>query len=162
MITNETLTTVEPIIAWVFFPNHEEIRNLGLLIAAFFGLFMLAWRAISQDRSSKAAKANAEIAQENIKLTQANMRNATKSHLAETYSRAIEQLGAVGENKQPIIQTRLGALYALEKIAQADEEYHDPVMQIICAYARTSSPVMFEHDDIEKKTFFRILRLVWK
>ncbi len=113
--------------------NHEELRNLALVAAALIGIPLLIWRAISQDRSSRAALGNSKAAQENVK-------NATKSHLAETYSRAIDQLGAVGENNLPVIQTRLGGLYSLGEVARTGKEYHNPVMKVICAYARACPP----------------------
>jgi hypothetical protein len=135
----KVIEVVEPIATWAFFPNHEEIRNLGLVIAAFLGLCMLVWRAISQDRSSRASKINSKAAWKNAKAALKNAETSSKSHLAETYARAIDQLGATNEDRSPIIQTRLGALYALEKIVSASEDYYIPVSQTISAYVKSCS-----------------------
>ena len=64
-----------------FIANHEAFRTLALSLAALIGLPLLIWRGVSLDRSSKAAEKQAE--------------NASKSHVADTYTRAIEQLGAM-------------------------------------------------------------------
>jgi uncharacterized protein YjbI with pentapeptide repeats len=120
--------------SWIL-EHNEELRNLGLLVAGTIGLFMLYWRAKSQDRSSIADEKNAE--------------NATKAHLVETYARAIDQLGACSKDEIPIIQTRLGALFSLEKIASMNEEYHAPVMLIICGYALECSPIDIANGNIK-------------
>jgi len=92
---NRILGTAESVLKWIFV-NHEEIRNLGLSFAALIGLPFFIWRSFSLDRSSRAAQKQAE--------------NASKSHMADTYTKAIEQLGAVDNKGKPNLELRLGGL----------------------------------------------------
>ena len=48
----------------------------------------------------------------------------------ETYVKAIEQLGHAK------MEVRLGAIYALERIAATDRDYHWPITETLCAYIR--------------------------
>ena len=95
---------------WAFWArDSESLRNLSLVIAAVFALPLLWWRTLAANRSAKAADAQAQT-------------NAGR-HLAETFTRAIDQLG---DDK---MEVRLGAIYALERIARESEEYHWPIME---------------------------------
>lgn len=98
--------------------EHELIRNIGLVIAALIGFPMLIWRTSIADRQASTAEA---------------------SHVAETYTKAIEQLGAVNDKGHPKLELRLGALYSLEKIALTNEDYHSQVMEVLCAYVRLNA-----------------------
>ncbi|MBC8287775.1 MAG: pentapeptide repeat-containing protein [Nitrospinae bacterium] len=89
--------------------HHEEIRNLGLVAAAAIGLPLAIWRSF---------------------IAQKQTRIATDNHLAETYTKAIDQLGRT-EN-----EIRLGGLYALENIAQTNQHYHGQIMEVLCAFVR--------------------------
>ncbi len=122
---NKNYDTAESFISWLF-ANHEELRNLGLVVAAIIGIPFLIWRSFSLNRSSKAADKQAE--------------NASKSHVADTYTKAIEQMGAVDNKGEPNLELRLGGLYALEKIAKANEDYHPQIMEVLCAYVRMHCP----------------------
>ncbi|MGB8276284.1 MAG: pentapeptide repeat-containing protein, partial [Alphaproteobacteria bacterium] len=92
----------------------EVLRNYGLgvagLFAATFGV-MLAWRR------TKALMEQARIAQE--------------AHFTDLFTKAIEQLG----NKESM-ELRLGAIYALERIAKNSAVDHGPIMEILTAYVR--------------------------
>lgn len=106
--------------------EHELIRNIGLVIAALIGFPMLIWRTSIADRQASTAEA---------------------SHVAETYTKAIEQLGAVNDEGYPKLELRLGALYSLEKIALSNEDYHPQVMEVLCAYVRLNARLnSLEHE----------------
>lgn len=138
---------------WLFTKNHEAFRTLALSLAALIGLPLLIWRGVSLDRSSKAAEKQAE--------------NASKSHVADTYTKAIEQLGAVDSKGEPNLELRLGGLYALEKIAKANEDYHPQIMEVLCAYVRMHCPTKHDEnesdnsnlDENESKTHIDLLRI---
>ena len=121
---------------WLFIKNHEAFRTLALSLAAIVGLPLLIWRGTSLDRSSKAAEKQAE--------------NASKSHVADTYTKAIEQLGAVDNEGKPRLELRLGGLYALEKIAKANEDYHPQIMEVLCAYVRLRCKIEIKDKDENK------------
>ena len=124
--------TAEWFLRWMF-ARHEQLRNFGLILAALIGLPLLYWRGRSLDRSSRAAEIQAKNADKQAE-------NASKSHVADTYTRAIEQLGAVDTKGEPNLELRLGGLYALEKIAKANEDYHPQIMEVLCAYVRMHCP----------------------
>lgn len=107
--------------------HHELIRNLGLVCAALVGFPMLIWRTRIADRQAATGEA---------------------SHTAETYTKAIEQLGAKSADGKPSMELRLGGLYALENIARTNEKYHPQIIEVLCAYVRmhASKPVNLPSD----------------
>ncbi len=89
-------------------------------------------------------------------------RTGEDKHLTERIMRAVEQLGAEKtvkkvveteeivdgervkkaetlETTEPNLEVRLGAIYALERIAQDSERDHIPIMETLCAYVRENS-----------------------
>jgi len=100
--------------------EHEMIRNLGLVVAALIGFPMIIWRTHIADRQASTAEA---------------------SHVAETYTKAIEQLGAADDKGHPKLELRLGALYSLEKIAKTNKDYHSQIIEVLCAYVRLQSRI---------------------
>lgn len=56
--------------------------------------------------------------------------NDRRRTVNDTYVKAVEQLGHAK------MEVRLGAIYALERIAATDRDYHWPIMETLCAYIR--------------------------
>jgi hypothetical protein len=77
--------------------------------------------------------------------TYRRVRVSEQSHITERYTRAIEQLGAVRTDRngqtEPNIEVRLGAIYALERIAQDSPRDHWPIMEVLTAYVRQNAPI---------------------
>ena len=120
MISGLTLLTTILLSNWEFIhSNHEQIRNTGLVCAALIGFPIIIWRTRISDRQAATGEA---------------------SHTAETYTKAIEQLGATKDSGAPHIELRLGGLYSLEKIAQNNKDYHNQIMEVLCAYVRMHTP----------------------
>ncbi|MCP2166918.1 Pentapeptide repeat-containing protein [Goodfellowiella coeruleoviolacea] len=69
--------------------------------------------------------------------------DATERRITELYTKAVEQLGS---DKAPV---RLGGLYALERLAQANEEHRQTIVDVICAYLRMPQPCAEELSDTE-------------
>ena len=69
-----------------------------------------------------------------------NARTADDRQLTERFTRAIEQLGAVHANGYPKLEIRLGAIYALERIAKDSPKDHWPIMEVLTAYVRENAP----------------------
>ncbi len=63
-----------------------------------------------------------------------------EGQITERFTRAIDQLGAVADDKSPKIEIRLGAIYALERIARDSERDHGPIVEILTAYVGENSP----------------------
>jgi len=90
--------------------HHEGGRSLGLVAAAVVGFTIAFKRNAIADKQAKIAADN---------------------HLAETYTKAIDQ---IGEDGKEAIQ--LGGLYALEKIARNNEEYQGQIMDVLSGFVR--------------------------
>ena len=87
-----------------------------------------------------------------IRRTEANEREATTAEqglITDRINKATEGLGKSNQENGPVIEVRLGALYALERIAQDSLRDHIQIMEIICAYIRTNSPLSKETDEQE-------------
>ncbi|MBU2967049.1 hypothetical protein, partial [Amphritea atlantica] len=105
--------------------NHEQIRNIGLVSAALIGFPMLIWRTRIADKQTQISNRQTETSE--------------ASHIADVYTKAIEQLGAKDGEGKPHLELRLGGLYALERIAKSNEIYHPQIMEVLCAYVRMRS-----------------------
>lgn len=85
-----------------------------------------------------------------------NERQATTSeqvHITERITKSVEQLGAErpansGDRdlSRPNLEVRLGAIYALERIAEDSERDHIPIMETLCAYIRENSNAHAPYD----------------
>ena len=104
----------------------------GLSILGTIGVAL--WSA----KIAQAAQTNAETAQKNLKLTedtaQKNLAHLESSKITERFSKAIELLG----NKDSL-DVRLGAIYALERIARDSQPDHWTVMEVLTAFVREKS-----------------------
>jgi Pentapeptide repeats (8 copies) len=67
-------------------------------------------------------------------FTLKNLQLTQDRQITEHYTRAIEQLGS------DKLEVRLGAIYALERIARDSERDHWPIMEILTAYIRERAP----------------------
>lgn len=63
-----------------------------------------------------------------------------EGQITERFTRAIDQLGATGANGNKNLEIRLGAIYALERIARDSETDHWPIMEVLTAYIREHAP----------------------
>lgn len=73
-------------------------------------------------------------------LTWRRVRAAEESSLTERLSKAIEQLGAVGSNGEPVLEVRIGAVYLLERAALDSPRDHWPIMEMLTAYVKHHAP----------------------
>lgn len=62
-----------------------------------------------------------------------------QGHITDRYTKAIEQLGKLDGDK-PNIEIRLGAIYALERIARDSPRDHWTIMEVLTAYVRQNAP----------------------
>ncbi|HWN08867.1 MAG TPA: pentapeptide repeat-containing protein [Pyrinomonadaceae bacterium] len=102
----------------------QALGGAALLIGLGF-----TWRSI------KAAEKNLTIAQENIRATQEtatkNLTIALEGQITERFTKAIELL-----SNETSVAARLGAIYALERIARDSGKDHWTIMEILSAYVR--------------------------
>ena len=69
---------------------------------------------------------------------------ADQVHITDRYSKAIEQLGALTGQGEANVEVRLGAIYALERIALDSPRDHWPIMEVLTAYVRQNAPATEE------------------
>jgi len=110
---NQTLTTT----AIVF-----------LASAVMFNAYYAAKRTQALQKNAIAAEKNLEIDIQNAKLNQDRL-------IAERFMGAIAQLG------HEKIETRTGAIYALERVAQDFPKEHWTIMEILTAFVRENTPI---------------------
>ena len=105
--------------------SHEAIRNIGLVLAAVFGAPFIAWRSYVAHKQTSISE---------------------QSHITDQINKAVEGLGAEKTVKsdgveltRPNIEVRIGAIYALERIAQDSPRDHVQIMEILTAYIRENA-----------------------
>lgn len=72
--------------------------------------------------------------------TARNVQTNREGQITERFTRAIDQLGAADNDGRPQIETRLGAIYGLERIARDSARDRGPIIEILTAYVREHSP----------------------
>ncbi len=100
--------------SWVYIS--EIVRNLGLALAAFGGVF-LAWRKLAPElRQAGTAEAKAVLER--------------RTHVVELFNRAVGQLS------NDRLEVRLGAIYVLRETARDFPDLANPVFELLQAYLR--------------------------
>lgn len=97
-------------------------KTLSQIVLSIFGLLLLyfTWRR--------------------TRAGDATLRVAEQSHITDRYTKAIEQLGRK-DGDRPNLEVRLGAIYALERIASDSVRDHWPIMEVLTAYIRQNAPL---------------------
>lgn len=99
---------------WIAFS--EIVRNLGLALAAFGGVY-LAWRKLSPEiKQAGAAAAKADLDR--------------RGHVYELFNRAVGQLSDAR------LEVRLGAVYVLRELGRDFPDLANPVFELLSAYLR--------------------------
>ncbi|GAB3984705.1 hypothetical protein GCM10029978_095100 [Actinoallomurus acanthiterrae] len=66
--------------------------------------------------------------------TALTLRSSQEGQITDRYTKAVEQLGAGSP------EVRLGAIYALERLAADSDRDHDTIMNVLAAYVRVHAP----------------------
>jgi len=106
--------------------------GLAVMMNAYYG----AKRAQALHQSAIAAEKNLEIGLQNAKVSQDRL-------IAQRFMAAIAHLG------HERTETRTGAIYALERVAQDFPQEHWTIMQIITAFVRENAPLCEEQQQTE-------------
>jgi len=104
----------------------ELVRNVGLVVAAFAGIY-LAWQRVT-----------AATIQADASLKQADL--ARRDHVAELFNRAVGQL------THEKLEVRLGAIYTLRQIARDFPGLSGPTFELLSAYLRESAATYGDSD----------------
>ncbi len=94
-----------------------------------------ARRTLAQIIGGFVVLAGASIAWWRLRVAQEELKVTREGQVTERFSRAIDHLG------NDSLDVRLGAIYALERIARDSRQDHGPIMEILTAYVREHAPV---------------------
>jgi hypothetical protein len=72
-------------------------------------------------------------------FTWRNLRVAQEGQITNRFTQAIDQLGVEKEG-EPNLEVRLGAIYALERIARDSPRDHWTIMEVLTTYVRQNAP----------------------
>ncbi len=129
------------------------IRNIGLVLAAVIGVPFLVWRSVVAqkqvnvaeqghitDRINKAVEGLG--AEKTVKVHRKNQKGEFLYHEKEASgSKGLDyKRPVIVELTEPNLEVRIGAIYALERIAQDSDRDHVQIMEILCAYIRQNAP----------------------
>lgn len=84
----------------------------------------------------------------NLQVAQRNQAAAVEGQITERFTRAVDQLASTNSSGEPQLETRLGGIYALERIARDSARDHVTVMEILTAYVREHAQ---EDDEAPKR-----------
>ena len=119
--------------------------TIFVAIAVFINAFYAAKRAEAMDKSAEAANKSAEAANKSAASALQNAQIAQDKQITERFAKAIEQLG----NEK--IETRLGAIYTLERIAKDSKDDHWTIMEVLTAFVRENAPLKKEEEQESPK-----------
>lgn len=115
-----------------FEDTSKRLLAIGVIVAAPFAI----WRILISHWQSRAARAQAAAADRQADTSR-------EAHFTTLFTKAIELLGATREEgthkAEPNMEVRLGAIYALERIAHDSTRDHWPIMETLCAYVRENA-----------------------
>jgi hypothetical protein len=99
----------------------EFRKTIAQIVLSVFGLLLLyfTWRR--------------------ARAGDATVRVMEQGHITDRYTKAIEQLGKT-DGTTPNIEVRLGAIYALERLALDSPRDHWTIMEVLTAYVRRNAP----------------------
>jgi hypothetical protein len=102
------------------------------LVQIIGGAFLLYGLYLTH-RRTKATEETLRTTQESLKVTR-------ETQITDRFTKAITQLGATDSQGRKQIETRLGAIYSLERIAKDSPVDHWSIMEILTAYVRENAP----------------------
>lgn len=119
-------------LSWEFWAKDTQgLYHLALIIAGVIGAVLLAWRTWAVNQSARAAGVQAKTAADrHTEQTKADR----ERRITESFAKAIEQLSS------DKLETRLGGIYTLERIARESEREYWPIMEVLTAYVREHAP----------------------
>lgn len=118
----------------------DLVKALGLItagVAGAVGIFF-TWRG--QRLAREAQEHNQTNTLTQLKNTQEQLEQTRRGQITERFTQAIDQLGKSDEHGKKVLETRMGAIYALARIARESKEDHVAIMEILTAYVRQHSP----------------------
>jgi len=131
----------------------EAVKSLLPIAAAVVGLPLIIWRLLILDQQTQISEAKAQIDRE--------------TYYTSIFAKSVELMGFVRESKSigadgneitrsvPNIESRLGALYSLERLLTESIRDQRAIIETLCAYIRENSPLEIPEDEAEAQQFLR-------
>jgi hypothetical protein len=116
----------------------DAIRTAGTIVIGTGGGAALLLAARRQRTAEIALMQKDRDQAHQERVAGSTEHDAAARRITDMYSKAVEQLGS---EKAPV---RLGGLYALERVAQANESQRQTVVNVLCAYLRMPFNPMVE------------------
>lgn len=125
--------------------NREDIVPLLTLVGGSIGIVFLGIRTRAADRTARAALQQSVAAAEQAKVAttqamvaadrhQEQIRSDRERRITESFAVAVEQLSS------DKLETRLGSIYTLERIAMESEREYWPIIEMLTAFVRHRAP----------------------
>jgi hypothetical protein len=128
----------------------DFVQAVGVLLAGFVGLIglLLTWR--NQRLTQRSLEDTRRNTEEQLRLTE-------QGQMTERFTRAIDQLGATDDDRNPRLEIRLGGIYALERIDKESPKraYHPTVMEVLTAYVRENAPWPAKASKLTEDSFIK-------
>ncbi|AZG76486.1 pentapeptide repeat-containing protein [Methylocystis rosea] len=131
--------------------NVDDINKLLLAVAGVIGVYFLVWRTWIADRQRHVAQEELYTSLLTKAVEQLGATREEKSYrqppvgleddtilTAADVTFPLPRAGSVTKTA-PNLEVRLGAIYALEKLARDYLPLHWQIMEILCAYVRTNA-----------------------
>jgi hypothetical protein len=157
------IATMVGLTAWEFFravsgmdsfedqvEQSTAIRNSGLVLAAMIGVPFLVWRSFVAQKQVDVAEQGQITDRINKAVEGLGTEKTIKRQRTDPNGLLVYELDSDGsvifskpifeETSEPNIEVRVGAIYALERIAQDSDRDHIQIMEILCAYIRENAP----------------------
>lgn len=104
----------------------------------------------NQEVSQKNLEVALSTLESNMKNAQDNLKLAQEGQTTDRFTRAVDQLGAKDKDGKPVFEVRLGAIYALEGIAnEPPHKYYSQIIEILTAYVKMNSRFREENVNID-------------
>ena len=126
--------------------HHDKIRNLALVAGALIGAPVVLWRTTIAHQESQTRDKEAKTREEDAKTRQQDANTNSANAVATAYAQAITQLGWSNSRGNPVVEGRLGAIYALEKIAINNIDYRRQIIRLLTSYVRQHTDIYLNKD----------------
>jgi hypothetical protein len=132
---------------WAFWSKDStSVRDLLVSLVAAVGIPFVIWREFSTHRAAKAAAEQVKIATRQAEIAAKRHEQQTKAdrdrRITDSFAKAVELLGS------DKLEGRLGAIYALERIARESMDDHWPIMETLTAYVLTRLPIHYRVQEV--------------
>lgn len=128
------------------FSNVSPGQSLGLgaLLVALLSAPFVIWRSVVAQKTVDVTEQGQITDRINAAVEGLGTEKTVTTTLKDDEGRPLADKNgapAVFNETKPNLEVRIGAIYALERIARENLDFHVQIMEILCAYIRENAPV---------------------